>query len=64
MSSMWRKLKEEDFQLQDKKGIEMELKERISRKVKEMDKIVNQEAIPSMQEIHKNTVVQNQEEQT
>lgn len=53
MSSMWRKSREEDSQLQDKKGIEMELKERISRKAKEMDKIVNQEAIPSMQEIHK-----------
>ena len=64
MSSMWRKLKEEDFQLQDKKGIEMELKERISRKVKEMDKIVNQEAIPNMQEIHKDIVVHNQGEQT
>ncbi len=42
----------------------MELKERISKKVKEMDKIVNQEVIPSMQEIHKDIVGHNQEETT
>lgn len=64
MSNMWRESKEEDFRLQDKKGIAMELKERISRKVKEMDKVVNQESIPSMQVIHKDVMVNTQEEKT